>query len=71
MKITFFNSSTKKKNQQSSEDDESKGGRKEEMVKISFWQKMSEDFFSLPFFNLIWIFFRLIKRKIVTFFCRI
>jgi hypothetical protein len=55
----FFNLSKKKseiKNQQSSEDDESNGGRKEEMVKISFWQKMSEDFFSLPFFNLIWIF---------------
>jgi hypothetical protein len=44
------------KNQQSSEDDESKGGRKEEMMKISFWQNMSKDFFSLPFFNLIWIF---------------
>jgi hypothetical protein len=59
MKITFFNLSKKKsemKNQQSSADDESKGGRKEVMVKISFWQKMSEDFFFLPFFNLIWIF---------------
>jgi hypothetical protein len=59
MNITFFNSSKKKsemKNLQSSEYDEPKGGRKEEMVKISFWQKMSEDLFSLPFFNLIWIF---------------
>jgi hypothetical protein len=43
-------------NQQSSADEESKGGRKEEMVEISFWQKMSEDLFSMPFFDLIWIF---------------
>jgi hypothetical protein len=34
------------KDQQSSEDDESKGGRKEEMVKISLWQNMSEFLFS-------------------------
>ncbi len=66
----FFNSSKKKnemENQQSSADEESKGGRKEEMVEISFWQKMSEDLFSMPFFDLIWIFLDWLKGRLWLF----
>jgi hypothetical protein len=37
------------------------------MVEISFWQKMSEDLFSMPFFDLIWIFLDWLKGRLWLF----